>query len=138
MVKKKLLLSRDFREKLLFFLPFLLLVVGLSSYPILRGIYLGFTNYKVGRGFEFNGLENYIQIATVGYLATTLKNITHMVVDSVILIYILSITLALLLSGKIWFRGLWRTLLVIPWAVHPIAKITIWKFIFHPVSGYLN
>ena len=99
---------------------------------------MGFTSYRVGRGADFNGLDNYIGIYNSGFLGTTFKNIAFMMIVSVIIIYITSMALALLLNSKVPLRPLWRTLLIIPWAVPPIAKISMWKVIFDPIRGYAN
>ena len=114
------------------------MILVLSLYPTLRGIYLGFTNYRVGRPIEFNGVDNYVGIYNSGYLGIIFKNIGLMLLISVITIYVISLALALLLNSEIPFRGLWRALLIIPWAVPPIAKISMWKAVFNPVCGYLN
>jgi len=138
MSNKKRWLTRNKQETFLFLLPVLILLISLSIYPVIRGIYLGFTKYKVGRGSGFNGLENYFQIYESGYLIKSFENITFMVAVSVICIYLLSISLSLLLNGRIPLRGLWRTLLIIPWAVPPVAKIAMWKEIFKTMGGELN
>lgn len=135
---RKFHFSHDSREKFFLFLPLLSLIAILSTYPILRGIYLGFTTYRVGRGSRFNGFDNYIRIYDSGYLVTSFQNIAFMLFVSIIVIYLISLSLALLLNEKIFFRSFWITILIIPWAVHPLAKITIWRTIFNPVSGYLN
>lgn len=136
--KKKGKLSRNKRKKLLLFVPTGIMILVLSLYPTLRGIYLGFTNYRVGRPIEFNGIDNYVGIYNSGYLGIIFKNIGLMLLVSVIAIYVISLALALLLNSEIPFRGLWRALLIIPWAVPPIAKISMWKAIFNPICGYLN
>lgn len=119
-------------------IPTGVMILVLSLYPTLRGIYLGFTNYRVGRPIEFNGVDNYVGIYNSGYLGIIFKNIGLMLLISVIAIYVISLALALLLNSEIPLRGLWRALLIIPWAVPPIAKISMWKAIFNPVCGYLN
>ena len=119
-------------------IPTGIMILVLSLYPTLRGIYLGFTNYRVGRPIEFNGVDNYVGIYNSGYLGIIFKNIGLMLLISVITIYVISLALALLLNSEIPLRGLWRALLIIPWAVPPIAKISMWKAIFNPVCGYLN
>lgn len=126
------------RKKLLLLIPTGIMILVLSLYPTLRGIYLGFTNYRVGRPIEFNGVDNYVGIYNSGYLGIIFKNIGLMLLISVIAIYVISLALALLLNSEIPFRGLWRALLIIPWAVPPIAKISMWKAVFNPVCGYLN
>ncbi len=136
--KKKGNLNRSKRKKLMLLIPTGVMILVLSLYPTLRGIYLGFTNYRVGRPIEFNGVDNYVGIYNSGYLGIIFKNIGLMLLISVIAIYVISLALALLLNSEIPLRGLWRALLIIPWAVPPIAKISMWKAIFNPVCGYLN
>ena len=131
-------LNRSKRKKLMLLIPTGIMILVLSLYPTLRGIYLGFTNYRVGRPIEFNGVDNYVGIYNSGYLGIIFKNIGLMLLISVITIYVISLALALLLNSEIPLRGLWRALLIIPWAVPPIAKISMWKAIFNPVCGYLN
>lgn len=125
-------------KNVLLILPVVVLLGTLSVYPVLRGIWLGFTGYKVGRPAEFNGLDNYIGIYNSGYLGAAFKNIGFMLLVSVIAVYLIGMVLALLLNSRIPLRPLWRTLLIIPWAVPPVAKIAMWKIIFNPVNGYLN
>ena len=136
--KKKGNLNRSKRKKLMLLIPTGIMILVLSLYPTLRGIYLGFTNYRVGRPIEFNGVDNYVGIYNSGYLGIIFKNIGLMLLISVITIYVISLALALLLNSEIPLRGLWRALLIIPWAVPPIAKISMWKAIFNPVCGYLH
>ena len=136
--KKKGNLNRSKRKKLMLLIPTGIMILVLSLYPTLRGIYLGFTNYRVGRPIEFNGVDNYVGIYNSGYLGIIFKNIGLMLLISVITIYVISLALALLLNSEIPLRGLWRALLIIPWAVPPIAKISMWKAFFNPVCGYLN
>ena len=42
--------------------PVILLVSVFSLFPLLRGIYLGFTDYRLGDPISFNGLDNYVQL----------------------------------------------------------------------------
>jgi multiple sugar transport system permease protein len=137
-MNKKRLLSSNKLEQLNFLLPVGILISIFSLYPVLRGIYLGFTSYRVGRGSSFNGFQNYIGLYKSGYLLTTFKNLAFMILVSVIAIYLLGMILALLLNSKVPFRPLWRALLIIPWAVPPVAKVSMWKNIYNPISGHLD
>ena len=137
-MKTRLSLNRDMRDKLILVLPVVILILAMSVYPVIRGIILGFCRYKVGKKVRFNGLENYAGIYDTGYLGITFKNIAFMMLVSVIFIYLIGLILALLLNSKVPFRPLWRTLLIIAWAVPPVAKVSMWKTIFDPVRGYLN
>ena len=131
-------LSRSTRKKALLLMPVLLLILVLSVYPVIRGILLGFCRYKVGKKIRFNGFDNYIGIYETGFLGTSFRNIGVMMLISVIFIYVIGLVLALLLNSKIPLRSLWRTLLIIAWAVPPVAKCAMWNEIFNPLHGYMN
>jgi len=46
--------------------------------------------------------------------------------------------LALLLNRPMRFRGLYRTLLVVPWAIPQVVVALIWKGEFHSQYGFIN
>jgi arabinogalactan oligomer/maltooligosaccharide transport system permease protein len=50
----------------------------------------------------------------------------------------LGLGLALLLNRKIRFRGLFRTLLVFPWAVPQVVAVLAWRGEFNFQYGYIN
>jgi len=54
-------------------LPFLIPVVLFSVIPLLRGIYLGFTDYRFGFEMRFNGLENYRYMLTDSYFWSSFR-----------------------------------------------------------------
>lgn len=57
--KPQIKLKRQPKKSFMLLLPSLVCIGILSQFPILRGVYIGFTNYKVGMPIEFNGLYNY-------------------------------------------------------------------------------
>lgn len=119
-------------------LPSLVCISILSLFPILRGIYIGFTDYKVGMPAKFNGLKNYDYIFNNGYLKVAMKNTMFILLVSLVAIYLISLAVSLLLNSNIPFRKLWRILLIIPWAVPPVAKVGVWQKIFSVNNGQLN
>ena len=137
-MKKTQSLSKSKRQKILLIIPVLILILALSVYPVTRGIILGFCRYKVGKKIKFNGFDNYVGIYDTGFLFKAFKNIGIMMAFSIVIIYILGLVLALLLNSKVPFRPLWRTLLIIAWAVPPLAKVSMFKSIFDNFNGFVN
>lgn len=119
-------------------LPSFICIGILSLFPIIRGVYLGFTDYQIGKKIHFNGLENYRYILENGYLKIALSNTLFIVIVSLVVTYALSMVIALLLNSDIPFQKLWRVLLIIPWAVPPVAKVGVWAKIFSVNNGQLN
>lgn len=119
-------------------LPVLVPVVFLSVLPLLRGIYLGFTDYQLGSEIKFNGLENYVQMLhdryfwrsfRVGFVWTLAVTAGQIV---------LGMGLALLLHSPIRFKALYSALMLVPWAMPPVVRGIIWRQMYDPDAGALN
>ncbi len=121
-----------------FLLPVLIPVIIFSVFPLLRGIYLGFTDYRLGSPAEFNWLDNYIymfrdryfwksfQIGFIWTIAVTAGQI------------ILGFGLALLLHSKLKLTKFSRIIILIPWAMPPIIRGIMWKLMYDPDAGIFN
>jgi multiple sugar transport system permease protein len=119
-------------------IPVYICILVFSLYPLLRGIYIGFTDYSLGSGMKFNGIKNYIDIFESLYFAVSFKNIAFIVIMSLAAIYALGLALSLILNSNIRFKWLWQSILIIPWAVPPICKVGIWRVFFNSLYGYVN
>jgi len=128
------------REAIFLFLPALLPVLLLSVYPLLRGITLGFTDARAGLNVD----TNFIWFGNFGKL---LHNDLFWESFRIGLIWTLSVTilqfvaalgLALLLNTNLKFRGVARTLALIPWAMPPVVVAIMWRLLLHPTNGPVN
>ena len=134
----KFKISTRTKRSVLLLTPALICISVISLFPVLRGITLGFTNYKVAMSIKFNGIQNYISIYKNGYLKQAAFNTVYIVVLSLIVTYVLGLIVALLLNSNIPLRKIWRSLLVIPWAVPGVARAITWRRIFTANGGWLN
>jgi multiple sugar transport system permease protein len=118
--------------------PVILLVSVFSLFPLLRGIYLGFTDYRLGDPISFNGLENYVQLFNDEYFWSSFKigMIWTLVVTA--LQVSLGLGLALLLNNKIKFVAFYTVLILIPWATPPIIRGILWRQMYEPNAGAVN
>lgn len=107
--------------------PVILLVSVFSLFPLLRGIYLGFTDYRLGDAISFNGFDNYAQLFNDEYFWDSFKigMIWTFIVTA--LQVSLGLGLALLLNNKIKFVALYTVLILIPWATPPIIRGILWN-----------
>ncbi|MDP1675451.1 MAG: sugar ABC transporter permease [Bacteroidota bacterium] len=119
-------------------LPVILLVTVFSLAPLLRGIYLGFTDYRLGDPISFNGIENYIQLFNDEYFWKSFK--IGMVWTFIVtaLQVSLGLGLALLLNTKIRFVSFYTILILIPWATPPIIRGILWRQMYEPNTGAVN
>ena len=130
----------DRRTVYLLLLPSLLPVLLLSVFPLLRGIYLGFTDARAGRNVEisFTGLENYRELLGDELFWNSFRIGLFWAFAVTVLQFLLALGLALLLNQRLRFRNLARVLAVVPWAMPPVVVGILWRLVYHPDAGLLN
>lgn len=120
--------------------PALIPVVLFSVYPLLRGIYLGFTDAQAGANAQtsFTGLENYRNLLDDSYFWESFRIGLIWAFSVTILQFFASLGLALLLNQRLRLRWLARTLALVPWAMPPVVIGIMWRLVYHPNAGILN
>jgi len=128
------------RDGLMLAVPALIPVVLFSMYPLLRGIYLGFTDAQAGRNAttQITGFENYSQLLGDSYFWESFRIGLIWAFGVTILQFFASLGLALLLNQKLRLRWLARTLALVPWAMPPVVVGVMWRLVYHPNAGILN
>ncbi|MEM7737483.1 MAG: sugar ABC transporter permease [Deinococcota bacterium] len=113
-------------------LPAALFLLVFLAYPFVLGIYLGFTDARIGRPGEFIGFENYRYLLIDPVFRTAAVNAAVYTVSAVVLKTILGLSLAMLLNQP--FRGyrFVRALTLIPWVVPSVLSAIAWWWIFDP------
>jgi ABC-type sugar transport system permease subunit len=109
-------------------------------YPFGWALGLSLYKYYVLQGNpEFIGILNFIKLFTDDVIFwTTLKNTVIWVFGIVTAEYIVGFITATLLNQKFPGRILFRTLVLLPWVVPPVASSLTWKVIYDPFTGLLN
>ena len=139
-VKKKVGKPKANREAILLFLPALLPVLILSVYPLIRGIALGFTDARAGLRFETNfvGFGNFAKLLHNDLFWDSFRIGVIWTLSVTILQFVAALGLALLLNTNLKFRGVARTLALIPWAMPPVVVAIMWRLLLHPTNGPVN
>lgn len=121
-------------------LPALLPIAVLSVYPLLRGIYLGFTDARAGFDVEyaFTGLANYQEMLSDDLFWSSFRIGLIWTVSVTVAQFFLALGLALLLNEKLRGRWLARTLAMVPWAMPPVVVGIMWSLVYRPDAGLLN
>jgi ABC-type sugar transport system permease subunit len=124
-------------------LPSLITLGLVLAYPIYYAAYLSFHKVSLAelrRGiFPFVGLANYQRIFSDDLFLLSLKNTLIFTVFSVTVEIVLAIAIALLIDQKhVWTGRITKFLILVPYAVPPIASGLIWAFIYSFEYGFLN
>ncbi len=123
---KKLLESRNFLG-LAFMLPAGILLLLFLTYPLGLGVWLGFTDAKVGRSGEWVGLENYIYLFGDAVARLSLFNTLFYTLVASVIKFALGLWLAILLNQNIAFKSFTRAVVLLPFIVPTaLSAIAFW------------
>ncbi|MGV8851642.1 MAG: carbohydrate ABC transporter permease [Rhodoglobus sp.] len=124
--------------KAAFVFPAILIVLALLIYPVLSSIYFSFTDRNLLRtAYEFVGFQNFVIVFTNPEFWNAFNNSIKWTVGSIIGQLIVGFFAALALERIPRLSGLFRTLLIIPWAFPAIVIGFSWKWILNDVYGFL-
>jgi multiple sugar transport system permease protein len=134
-------LGRRRRTGILFVLPALVVMLAVLAYPVVSSIVLSFQRVEPGGG-KFSGtwvgLNNYLNIGSDPAFATALGNSIYFAVIEVVAVVGFGLATAMLLNHPLGRSGFFRVILLIPWALAPVANAVIWKWIYNANYGILN
>ena len=124
--RASLLQSRGFLG-LLFMLPAAIFLLIFLSYPLGLGVWLGFTDTRIGRAGVFIGLENYQSLWEDSLFWLSVFNTILYTVVASILKFALGLWLALLLNENLPFKAFFRAIVLLPWVVPTVlSAIAFW------------
>ena len=131
--------------------PAFLMIAVVIIYPFFFELRLAFSNlnmYTIAAWLQsgemsWTGFENFYNVFTQSPLQTatfwkllfrtflwTVINVTAHVA--------FGLGLAMLLNRRVRFKGLYRTMLIIPWAMPQVVAVLAWRGEFHPEFGFVN
>jgi multiple sugar transport system permease protein len=123
----------------LFVAPSLAVIAAVLFYPLLRGIGMGFTDRIFGfRRYSFVGLENYQQMLADPLFWHSLGNSLRLTALNVVFMIALGLGLALLLNSRAWFKGLFKPLLFVPWAMPSMVIVLMFRWLYNDMYGWPN
>ena len=97
------------------------------TYPLVLGIWLGFTDTKIGRGGEFVGLENYEFLWEDSVTRLALFNTLFYTFIASILKFFLGLWLAVLLNEKLPYKTFFRSVILLPYIVPTaLSALAFW------------
>ncbi len=112
---------------LVFMAPATLLLILFLTYPLVLGIWLGFTDTKIGRGGEFVGLENYEFLWEDSVTRLALFNTIFYTFIASVLKFFLGLWLAVLLNEKLPFKTFFRSVILLPYIVPTaLSALAFW------------
>jgi multiple sugar transport system permease protein len=119
-----------------FVIPALILLLLFLAYPLVLGIWLGFTNTLIGRKGDFIGLGNYISLLHDA-LFWKVTYYTFLYTSAAVFFkLLLGFALAIVLNRDFRAKGLVRATVLLPWIIPTVlSAIAFWWLFDSTFSG---
>jgi ABC-type sugar transport system permease subunit len=120
--------------------PAILTVFGVIVYPLYRTVLVSLFDVRsaLDPAPAFVGAANYAEMLASPAVWASLGRTLYFTIASLVVEVVLGLGLALLLNAPLRLRWLFRTAIVIPWAIPTIVNAAMWKGIFNAQYGSLN
>jgi multiple sugar transport system permease protein len=123
----------------LFLTPAILGLLFLTIFPILGVFGISLTNWSGLEPPKFIGINNFIQIFTSDfYFQKSVVATLYFAIGAVITGIIYSFFAALMLNQRIPGRGIWRSILFLPYIVPIIGSSVVWSWMYEANFGIFN
>ncbi|PEI06079.1 ABC transporter permease [Pantoea agglomerans] len=133
--------QREQRQAWVLLAPMLLVMLLLTAWPLLRTIWLSFTDAALigsGETPAWIGLENYLYALSDPDFRASVWRTLYFTLVSVTFEGIIGVLVALLLNQKFVGRNVLRVLVILPWALPTIVNAMMWRLNFNPDYGSIN
>jgi multiple sugar transport system permease protein len=120
-------------------LPAAVLMVVLVGVPFVRALWLSFHKKLLGaEEAPWIGLQNYVTLLSDATFWQAVKNTFIFTTGSIGCKLILGLSIALILNESLPARGLWRSIVMLPYAMPTLVSVLVWKWMYNDVAGVLN
>lgn len=123
---------------LLLALPALVVVLAVIVFPWLFTLYMSVHDWRIVGEKELVGFANFVALARDARFLEAIWHTFYFTVLAVVLPVVFGVLAALVFHREFPFRGLLRTLFVMPMMATPVAIALVWTMMFHPQLGVLN
>ncbi len=132
--------TREGRFALVLLAPSIIVVFGIVIYPILKTLYTSLYSVDTpfAGHFPFVGLRNYTFALSHSEFWSAVERTVYFTIISTGLELVLGMGLALLLYAPLRGRWLFRTIVVLPWALPTIVNGAMWRYMFNAQYGVVN
>jgi multiple sugar transport system permease protein len=123
---------------IVFMLPAAIFLIGFLTYPLGLGVWLGFTDTRIGRAGDFIGLENYAYLMDDQVFWLSVFNTVVYTVIASILKFVLGLWLALILNEKLPYKSFFRAIVLLPWVVPTVLSALAFWWIYDAQFSILS
>jgi multiple sugar transport system permease protein len=120
-------------------LPAAILIVVLVGVPFLNALWLSFHRKLLGaQDAPWIGLQNYLTLLADNAFWLAVRNTFVFTTGSIGCKLLIGLAIALVLNEALPMRGLWRAVVMLPYAMPTLVSVLVWKWMYNDVAGVLN
>ncbi len=123
------------------FLAGLILVLIITSFwPLILTFFYSFTDARIDdpSNWTFVGFSNFIYLMQDQNWWISVKNNLIFTIFSVTLETMIGLSFALILNQHLPFKGMFRSIMILPWAIPAVVGAKMWEWMFHDQNGIIN
>jgi ABC-type sugar transport system permease subunit len=128
---------KDWRYALVLILPAAVGFAFFAVYPVLRGVYLGFTRFRILSPPTWTGLANYRELLSDSVFWSSLRVTVYFVVLSVGIGILISLITAVMLH-RLTRSTVIRGLVILPFLISGVVAALVWQWMLDPELGVVN
>ena len=133
------ILGRDWKLAIPFILPTVIIMAGLILWPFIDAIISSMKVRSLLTGQDtFVGLRNYTKLLQDSDYLTSLSNTFKFTFWSLLVKFIVGLSIALILNSKLPFRSILTGLMLLPWIAPEVVTALAFRSIYDPIFGGLN
>ena len=124
----------------LYVMPVLILLLIMYGYPLIKSIIMSLQDYKLtsSGSAPFNDFANFKNMFSDTDFLLLLKNSLIYVIISVVAQFVLGLILALCLKTKFRGRGIYQSIVFLPWAFSSFVVGLMFRWSFNGEYGVVN
>jgi multiple sugar transport system permease protein len=126
------------RRFYLFAVPALILMAGVIIFPWVFTLVMSLMEFKVGGSVAFVGLENFTKLFADARFGESILRTFWFTILAVVLPIVIGTWAAVVFHREFPWRGVLRTVFIMPMMATPVAVALVWTMMFHPQLGVLN
>ncbi len=125
---------------LMLILPSIVVICVVIIYPLLRGIYMSFTDYNIMKmnNVKFIGLSNFAKLLTDAGFWEVIGFTFFYAIGTAVLAYIFGLIIALFLNQELKGRSVIRAMFLVPWIIPWVVAANSWLWILSGETGFIN
>jgi len=126
-----------------FLAPILIVFTVFTAFPVVFSFILSFTKWDFMQGItlnsmEFAGMKNFTEIMKDPWFIESMKHTFVYTIITVPVGIALGLLLAVLINKYVFFPGLFKVTIFLPYISSAVASAVVWSVILHPSYGPVN